>query len=362
VISANEKSIREKIGGAKILLVEDNAINQQVAMEILQNVGLIVEIANNGKEAVETINKTNYDLVLMDVQMPVMSGYEATRLIRRNPQFKDLPIIAMTAHAIGSAKEQCLDAGMDDYISKPIDDVQLFAILTKWIKPGMRNIPKSSEAAYGELKKQVTNVELPEKISGIDLPSGLRRVNGNKKLFWKLLMDFVGNYASITEKITECINQGDFDTALRLAHTLKGVAGNISANGIQASARDLEAGIIAKDTRAYKKLLSELDRVLQPIMAELSSLKHLNDEQAELPDKPVDSAAVRIILSQLVRLLQKNDPDAEKCMEALKENIRGSIFREEVAAAEKNIGNFDFDLALISVAKIAGALNISLES
>jgi HPt (histidine-containing phosphotransfer) domain-containing protein len=283
-------------------------------------------------------------------------------LIRRDQRFKDLPIIAMTAHAISGAKEQCLEEGMNDYVSKPVDPPQLFSVLTKWIKPGTRNAAKDTLVVSGKSKEQSSVVELPKKIDGIDLPSGLRRVNGNKKLFRKLLLDFAGNYEFVTEEISGFINQGDLDTALRIAHTLKGVAGNISANSIEAAASDLETSIANKDTKKYKKQLSELDCVLQPAIAELKCMGNKSEEKTARPDKPIDPVIVRVILVHLVHLLQKNDPDAEKCMEVLKENIGGSMFHEEIAAMGKHIGNFDFDLALISLAKIMGALNISVDS
>jgi CheY-like chemotaxis protein len=361
-ISSDEQAVREKIGGARILLTEDNAINQQVATEILQSVGLIVEIANNGKEALEAINKSNYDLILMDIQMPVMSGYEATRLIRQDQRFQNLPIVAMTAHAMSGAKEQCLDEGMNDYVSKPVDPVQLYSVLIKWIKPGTGSGAKDALVLPGKSKEQSTSIELPEKIAGIDLISGLRRVNGNKKLFRKLLLDFAGNYEFATEEISGFINQGDLDTALRIAHTLKGVAGNLSANSIKKAASDLETSIANRDSGTYDKLLSKLDRVLQPAIKKLKYIGYASEEKTTRPDKPVDPAIVRVILIQLTRLLRKNDPDAEKFMEALKENVSNSMFQEELAAMGKHIGNFDFDLALPSVTKIARDLNISLES
>ena len=363
VIYSDEKSVREKISGARILLAEDNAINQQVATEILQNVGLIVEIADNGEEAVQAINKSNFDLVLMDVQMPVMSGYEATRLIRQDSRFQDLPIVAMTAHAISGAKEECLNNGMNDYVSKPIDQEQLFSVLTKWIKPRAENDAKSvQKTIFKEPPEQGIDIELPEKISGIDLPSGLKRVNGNKKLFRKLLLDFAGNYDFVTEEINELIKQGDFNTALRLAHTLKGVAGNISATDIQDVASNLEASIARNDTVAYDKLLSKLNRVLQPVLVEICNIRNNIEDKEESLDKPLDPATVGVILLQLAHCLRKNDPDAEKNMEALRKNISNSMFRDEMIAMEKHIGNFDFDLALIPVTKIASDLNISLES
>jgi two-component system sensor histidine kinase/response regulator len=130
-----ESGLFDKINGARVLLVEDNILNQEVATEILSDAGAIVNIAINGLQAVEAVEGFNYDIVLMDLQMPLMGGYEATRIIRSNGKYRDLPIIAMTAHAMAGAKEECLAAGLNDYVSKPIEPYTLFSVICKWIKP-----------------------------------------------------------------------------------------------------------------------------------------------------------------------------------------------------------------------------------
>ena len=137
-VSGSDEEELRKIRGAMVLLAEDNEINQQVAEEILQQAGLVVRIANNGKEAVEMVRAGNFDVVLMDIQMPVMGGFEATQEIRRDERFKDLPIIAMTAHAMAGDREKSIEAGMNDHVTKPIDPDQLISALVKWIKPGKR--------------------------------------------------------------------------------------------------------------------------------------------------------------------------------------------------------------------------------
>ncbi len=141
-VSGSDEEGLQKIRGARVLLAEDNEINQQVAEEILQQAGLVVRIANNGKEAVEMVKAGKFDVVLMDIQMPVMGGFEATQEIRRDERFKDLPIIAMTAHAMAGDREKSIEAGMNDHVTKPIDPDQLISALVKWIKPGDR---KTSE-------------------------------------------------------------------------------------------------------------------------------------------------------------------------------------------------------------------------
>ena len=161
----------QKIRGARVLLAEDNEINQQVAKEILEQAGLVVSIANNGKEAVEMVSAGNFEVVLMDIQMPVMGGFEATQEIRKDERFKDLPIIAMTAHAMAGDREKSLEAGMNDHVTKPIDPDQLLSALVKWIKPGKREMSEGeSESLIG--KKEVKEI-LPSELPGISIASGL---------------------------------------------------------------------------------------------------------------------------------------------------------------------------------------------
>ncbi|MBF0551148.1 MAG: response regulator, partial [Deltaproteobacteria bacterium] len=205
----NYEEIRDKIGGARVLLVEDNEMNQQIATEILDGVGLVVDLANDGRKAVDALANTDYDLILMDVQMPVMGGYEATRLIRQEDRFKALPIVAMTAHAMSGAKEECLAAGMDDYVSKPIDPAQLFTTLMRWIKPGSREVSQEAKTKGECSEQQDTIVKFPDSLPGIDLPTGLHRLNGNTRLFRQLICDFAGKYVSVTAEIRSMISRDD---------------------------------------------------------------------------------------------------------------------------------------------------------
>ena len=170
-VSGSDEEELRKIRGARVLLAEDNEINQQVAEEILEQAGLVVRIANNGKEAVEMVKAGNFDVVLMDIQMPVMGGFEATQEIRRDERFKDLPIIAMTAHAMAGDREKSIEAGMNDHVTKPIDPDQLISALVKWIKPGEREISEGVCESLIENKK--AEDILPSELPGISIASGL---------------------------------------------------------------------------------------------------------------------------------------------------------------------------------------------
>lgn len=357
---SNDLRVTQSIACAKILLVEDNVMNQELATEILESAGLHVEIASNGQEAVEAIKKSAYDAVLMDVQMPVMSGYEAAALIRHDKRFKDLPLIAMTAYAMSGAREQCLKAGMNDYISKPIDPEKLFSVLVKWIKPV--SIYKKEHISK---KRELTGVRdtddnFPQSITGIDIRSGLNRANGNRKLYAKLLLDFANQYASIRDEIKSAIDHGDLKTAELMAHTIKGVAGNISALGIQAVARDLEGAISKKKTEVYDKLLFEMDQVLQPVLLSIRrQIKHPAKNKSS-GSKPADAAAIAPVMQQLASLLRKNDPNAQLKMSDLKEIMNGSISWQEINEIDRYVDNFDFDIAMISLEKVAQKMNISL--
>jgi PAS domain S-box-containing protein len=286
----------QDIRGARILLVEDNEINQQVAQEILEGAGLVVAIANNGREAVDAIKASRYDAVLMDVQMPVMDGYTATRKIRewemgsgkwevgsRNAEVeietgdselkaqssklkesdsdersafsfqpsaraKRLPIIAMTAHAMAGDEEKSLQAGMNGHVAKPIDPQQLFAALRQWVTPvDRRDAAKSANSApdaASEVSVPVTSPaaaeELPQSLPGFDLSAGLARLMGNQRLYRKLLLDFGRQYAAAAADIRHVLDKGDFQQAYSLVHNVKGLAGNLAAKDLQAAAAELE--------------------------------------------------------------------------------------------------------------------------
>jgi len=261
------------ISGARVLLVEDNEINQQVAQEILQGAGLIVTVANNGQEGVDAATKNQYDVILMDIQMPVMDGYEATRTIRnwegemRNKNGKDsdlkseirdpkskikgVPILAMTAHAMAGDEQKSLNAGMNDHVTKPIDPDQLFAALQKWINPVAEQAvdPNSLPASGGppaidppsEIDQAVPDDdELPESLPEFDLAAGLKRLMGNNRLYRKLLVDFGTKYTETADEIRAALDAKDFELVHSLVHNLKGLAGNLEAKDLQGATVEME--------------------------------------------------------------------------------------------------------------------------
>jgi two-component system, sensor histidine kinase and response regulator len=259
--SGVDKEQLEKIRGASILLAEDNEINQQVASELLENEQLMVSIADNGKEAVEAVEGWDYDVVLMDIEMPEMNGYDATHAIKENDKFKDLPIIAMTAHAMAGDKEKCLEAGMVDVVTKPIDPDKLFATLIKWIKPGNRGL--SDEVS--ETVVEEADVDIPDEIPGIDVSLGLQRTAGKKALFRKILIQFHDKYENVITELKELVEQDKLEDAKRLAHTVKGVSGNIAATETFEKAAALESVIKNGEMDQFESSLSELSVTLSTV-------------------------------------------------------------------------------------------------
>ncbi|MCL6559449.1 MAG: response regulator, partial [Firmicutes bacterium] len=360
-VPESQTEITQGIEGAKVLLVEDNIMNQQVAVEILKGSGLAVDIANNGKEAVEAVAGSDYDLVLMDVQMPVMGGYEATRLIRADARYAALPIVAMTAHAVQGAREDCLGAGMNDYVSKPIDPDQLFSVLARWIKRPAGDTDMKAKEQWIEPPGRDSESRLPESLPGIDTGSGLKRLNGNHGLYRKLLLDFSEKHASSVENIRSAINNGDIDAALSLSHTLKGVAGNLSIYGVHDSARRLEEAIAEKSAAEIDLLFDELDNELRLVLLSLRRLKPAGEKEPPVQEAPIDTAMAGAILSELATLLQEDNLDAAQCLEKLKKCPGTSMFQSEMQELDGYISNYEFECAKQPLQRIARAMNIHLE-
>jgi two-component system sensor histidine kinase/response regulator len=272
----------EHIRGAKVLLVEDNEINLLVANDILEGAGLNVSLANNGQEAVNAVKGNQYDVVLMDVQMPVMDGYTATREIRNlKSEIRNVPVIAMTAHAMAGDEDKSLQAGMNGHVTKPIDTDQLFSTLQKWIKPSEKRAQvQQAEVPVERLEgdKMVPEEdELPESLPGFDLAGGLERLMGNKRLYRKLLVDFGITYRETASEIREALATNDFEQAHSLVHNLKGLAGNLEATNLQAAAAKLEKLVkgVQKKPPPEKELklkFSELENALNQALESAQSL------------------------------------------------------------------------------------------
>ncbi|MGD9042680.1 MAG: response regulator [Desulfobacterales bacterium] len=310
------------IRGAKILLVEDNEINQQVAKEILEGADLIVTLADDGQQAVDRVKENQYDVILMDIQMPVMDGYTATRTIREweaevrgqktedrkegsalSPQFSELPIIAMTAHAMAGDEEKSMQAGMNGHVTKPIDPDQLFGELQKWIQPTGKSAQPREAAVSGEKDAETKAspdaqevLELPTSLPGFDLAEGLQRLQGNQKLYRKLLLDFGAKYTEVAAEIRETLDKKDFKQAHSLVHNLKGLAGNLAASALQAAAIDIEKLIKGDPKKApsRKQFDQKLAKLENSLNQALDAVHTLGSVPAATPDQasPDEMAAL----------------------------------------------------------------------
>ncbi|MBX3585914.1 MAG: response regulator [Ramlibacter sp.] len=245
---------------ARILLVEDNDINQMVAQEMLQDAGMVVEVADNGQIALDKVRQGDYDLVFMDMQMPVMDGLAATREIRKIQRLRQLPIIAMTANAMEQDRQRCLDAGMNDAVIKPIDPQLLWAALLRWIpaRAPQAGEPAAGGAAPGPL--------LARDIPGLDTALGLSRMSGKPPLYLAMLRRFCEGHGDLAVRIQAALAAGDPAGAERLAHTARAVAGNIGAVQVQQLAGDLENAL-----RQYQPP-TEVQRRLSALQGPLDEL------------------------------------------------------------------------------------------
>jgi CheY-like chemotaxis protein len=341
----------ESIRGSHILVAEDNVINQQVAEELLTQAGLKVKIANNGREAVEMLAENVYEAVLIDIQMPEMDGYEATRAIRQKSEFKDLPIIAMTANVMAGDREKCLEAGMNDHVAKPIEPDNLFKTLVQWISPRDRNISKPELQSTADKE---TTVMLPGSLAGIDIDEGLRRVGGNRKLYRKLLVEFCQDHREDARAISEALDSSDEKTAQRLAHTIKGVSGSIGAGDLFSAAEKLDAALKKKQRDTYDNLLSDLQDTLTPVMQGLEVLAALAETQETAPPdtEPVDPEVLTSLLDELQTLLEEMDPEAEEKVATLKTKFVTEGAQKLVKKLSRQVGEFEFEDAQKTLASL----------
>lgn len=333
----------KRIKDSLILLVEDNEINQELIVEMFATKELRVEIAENGLEAVEKVHNSGfpskYSLVLMDIQMPIMDGFTATRKIRELENYKALPIIAMTADAMVDMKENCMKAGMVDYLPKPIEPEKVFEALVKWIKPKKNltiNKNNKSEACFEKKKEKMV---MPE-IAGINVAEGLRYVGGDKDLFMSLLEKFLDN-ANFKDKIKKALQKSDREETVRLIHTLKGNAGLLGMYELKDTTNRAQNALLKDKNLGVEIFLTEILEKLIPI---LNSLKLLFDnEKGEVRLGVKFLEEVEDKLSELKTLLESHDLDAI----SLISNI-GSIigFESEMIELEKTINNYQFEKAL----------------
>jgi signal transduction histidine kinase/DNA-binding response OmpR family regulator len=322
--------------GIRILVVEDNEINQQVAREILESAGAIVTIARNGREAVKLLTPEAFDIVLMDLQMPEMDGYEATRLLRSDPRLQEIPIIAMTAHVLAEERQRCLEAGMNDHISKPIDPDALFATLARWTKS------RQSQSVDGGL---------PE-IAGVDIDGALRRVAGNRRLYRDLLQQFAAREANAPARISAALQAGDRKLAERIAHTVGGVAANIGIPALHATAERLERALRREPAPAAE--LTEFAAVLSAqVHAIEQALNSAAAKSEDPPSCPFDQSEAWDAIVHLKTLLESSDGNAGEAFGAVSTAVASVVEKPQLEALRNAIDNFEFETALFQLESIS---------
>jgi two-component system sensor histidine kinase/response regulator len=271
-----------RIRGARLLLAEDNEINRQVAQEILEGFGIEITTAENGEEAIALLAAEEFDAVLMDMQMPVMDGVTATKLIRKNPKFSGLPIIALTANVMVSQQNEFIEAGITDYIGKPIDPYRMVTTLAKWVNPkrtaaetpaGQLETKPESEAQTAPESNSVpeTKSESMPELPGINVAESVRRMGGNVALYCKLLDKFRVNERNFAGTLRETLAEGDHVSAERFAHTLRGTAGTLGAKNLQELAAMLESCIHNAEFGEVDNLLDRAEHELAAFITSIDS-------------------------------------------------------------------------------------------
>ena len=295
----------DRIRGAEVLLVEDNEINQQVAKELLQGEGFFVDIAENGKVSLDMIAEKKYDVVLMDLQMPVMGGIEAAGEIRKNNELKDLPVVAMTADAMSGVRETVLESGMNDYITKPIEPYLLWEAMVKWIEPGNRKLPDSYVPQPDGEDTDSGNIVVPE-VEGLDIASGLTRVSGNLKLYKSLLKKFFDEYSDIELLINKSAEKGYREETVRIAHSAKGASGNLGASLIQLKMAEIEKKL--KNNEDYRAELSDAAGMVKTLFENAEKSGLFEPEEKQNGTLKISSEELTAKLTEAVDSLSRRKP------------------------------------------------------
>lgn len=334
---------RDNIDKLKILLVEDNEINQEVIRELLEQNGAEIMIAENGQIALEMLEQQAFGLVLMDVQMPVMDGFAATREIRKNARYASMPIIALTANAQIEEKDMAEKAGMNDYITKPIEPKLLFDVIAKWT-----NKPVSIQSAV------VNTAEMASlSIRGMDTAKGLARLNHDRSAYILLLNKFVKNHQQDLEKIAAFIKHGDWENARSTSHAIRGAAANLGAEKLAVALMKIEGGIKDKNGKLVHTELETAKKAFAAIVEDLSIIneKPAQPQSSELQE-PLDQTTLKTKLKLLLQKIRNHDPEAKILINEINQSIPATQFEGLLVSAQSSLEAYDFEKAGTEINKV----------
>ena len=348
---------QQRLSGAKILLVEDNELNQELALELLKQSNIAVELAENGAIAVEKFSNEHFDGILMDLQMPVMDGFTATKIIREKDS--SIPIIAMTANAMVSDKEKVLVSGMNDHITKPINVNTMFSTIAKWVSPAVKVEHDSNKTPLITADIAEQNIELPDFIS-LNTSAGLAVANGNQSLYVKLLGRFVSGQDDFVERFKSAMIKQDKEEATRFAHTLKGSAGNIGASTLQGYADQLEQMCANDvDSDALGNLLNQVTEELIIVLTELSGYlaKENNFDNTPATNDFIFTEQFKAQLAELLELIENFETESIELAEDLLNQLKGTKQEAVFIKIYQQIEGYEFTEAETALGEFIAVLN-----
>jgi len=337
--------------GLRVLFVDDNEINQEIASAQLNVLGCIVHIASSGQNAIELLVNTTFDLVLMDLNMPIMDGYQTTSLIRQNPKFSELPIIALSANFATGEKDRVILAGMNQWLTKPIKLDELLIALN--------SLQDSEDGRATGVTESEQTVSCKE--STFDVEAALARLGRNRVFFWKMLLKFRDSYIDAGTQVRNLLAEGNNIEAQHLAHKVAGVAGNLSIIEVYEAALTLDKLLDTNDSMPELFIVG-LEQSLRQFVMAMDQFEIMTQEVDDIPDEllPKNILELTPLLSELKRLLDEDETQAGRHLELLKPSLLERGLEVELTRLQKQVAGYDFDSAIETFLQITQQLNISL--